>query len=80
MFVNINASFLEDDHMISNKVRSEVDLKTLNEIPTKAHNTIDPIPIIPISSTSMPHGSVMVVVQPYQFMYLRFFRCHPRRT
>ena len=51
MFVNTNIIFLEDDYMMNNKSRSEVDWRVLNKTPTIAQNTIDLVPTHPISST-----------------------------
>ena len=47
--------FLEDDYMMSNKVRSKVDLRTLDETPIIAQTTMDLVPTILVSSTLMPH-------------------------
>ena len=50
-----NTRFLEDDYIMSNKVRSKVDLRTLDETPIIAQTTMDLVPTILVSSTLMPH-------------------------
>ena len=41
-FVSKNVNFLKNDTMMSNNVRSEVDLRDLDKTPIIAHNTMDP--------------------------------------
>ena len=50
-----NTRFLEDDYIMSNKVRSKVDLRTLDETPIITQTTMDLVPTILIFSTPMPH-------------------------
>ena len=56
--------------MKSNKARSEVDLRDLDETPTTKQNIMNLVPTIPISSTPMPCRSGRVVIKPIRFMYL----------
>ena len=49
--------------MISNKVRSEVDLRDLDENPTTTYNTMDLVPTILVSSILMSYRSGRVVIQ-----------------
>ena len=39
--MSTNARFLENYYMMSNKVRSEANLRDLNETPTTTQNTMD---------------------------------------
>ena len=55
--MSTNARFLEYDCLMSNNVRSKVDLRDLDKTPTTTQNTMDPIPTIPISSTLVPRRS-----------------------
>ena len=48
--------------MISNKVRSVVDLRDLDETPTTAYNTLDLVPTILVSSILMSYRSGRVVI------------------
>ena len=49
--------------MICNKANNDIDWRTLEDSPI-IHNTIDPKPTIPISSTLMPCRSGRVVKIP----------------
>ena len=48
--------------MMSDNVRSKVDLRDIDNTLIIAQKTMDPVPTIPVSSTSMPHRSGRVVV------------------
>ena len=56
--------------MISNKVRSVVDLRNLDENPTTTYNTMDLVPTILVSSILMSYRNGRVVIQLDWFMYL----------
>ena len=58
-----NVKFLEDDSMMSNNIRSEVNLRDLDKTPTTVQNTMDPLSTILISSITVPHCSGRVVIQ-----------------
>ena len=58
-----NVKFLEDDSMMSNNIRSEVNLRDLDKTPTTVQNTMDPLSTILISSITVPHCSGKVVIQ-----------------
>ena len=61
--------------MMSNKTRSEVDLRALDKTLITTLSTMDPIPTIPIFSALAPHHSGRVVIQLKGFMYLgEFFK------
>ena len=49
--------------MMSNNVKSEVDLRNLDKYPTTTHNTMDPVTTIPIFGTLVLHHSGRVVIQ-----------------
>ena len=49
--------------MMSNNVKSEVDLRNLDKYSTTTHNTMDLVTTIPISSTLVLHHSGRVVIQ-----------------
>ena len=53
----------EYDYMMSNNVKSEVDLRNLDKYHTTTHNTMDPVTTIPISGTLVLHHSGRVVIQ-----------------
>ena len=63
VFVHTNAIFMEYDCMMSNNVKSEVDLRNLDKYPTTTHNTMDPVTTIPIFGTLVLHHSGRVVIQ-----------------
>ena len=63
VFLWTNAKFLGNDYMMSDNVRSKVDLRDLDNTPITAQKTVDPVPTIPVSSTSVPCCSGRVVVQ-----------------
>ena len=71
VFVSINEKFMEDDYMMSNKAKSELNLRVLDETPTITKKTMSLIPTIPISSTLVSNRSGKVVIQSNQFIYLR---------
>ena len=58
-----NVKFLEDDSMMSNNIRSEVNLRDLDKTPTTVQNTMDLLSTILISSITVPHCSGKVVIQ-----------------
>ena len=58
-----NVKFLEDDSMMSNNIRSEVNLRDLDKTPTIVQNTMDLLSTILISSITVPHCSGKVVIQ-----------------
>ena len=58
-----NVKFLEDDSMMSNNIRSEVNLRDLDKTPTTIQNTMDLLSTILISSITVPHCSGRVVIQ-----------------
>ena len=58
-----NVKFLEDDSMMSNNIRSEVNLRDLDKTPTTIQNTMDLLSTILISSITVPHCSGKVVIQ-----------------
>ena len=61
---------MKDCYMMSNNVKSKVDLRNVDKTPITTQNTIDLIPTIPISSTPVPRSNGRVVAQPDRFMYL----------
>ena len=71
VFVSINEKFMEDDYMMNNKAKSELNLRVLYETPTITKKTMSLIPTIPISSTLVSYRSGKVVIQSNQFIYLR---------
>ena len=75
VFVSTNDRFLENNYMMSNRARCDIDWKALKYTPTSAQETMGLkvyTPIIPVSfSTPVPHRSGRVVIQPDRFMYLR---------
>ena len=70
VFITTHTRFLEDDYMMTNKSKSKVNYRALDDTPTIEQNTMDLILTIPISSTSVPHCSMRVVIQLDWFMYL----------
>ena len=62
VFITTHTRFLEDDYMMTNKSKSKVNYRALDDTPTIEQNTMDSIPTIPISSTSVPHCSMRVVI------------------
>ena len=49
--MSTNVRFLENDYKVSNKVRSEIDLRNLDDTPTTSQITKNPTPTIPVSNT-----------------------------
>ena len=45
--MSTNARFLEYDYIMSNKVKSEVDLRAIDETSITTPNTMDLVPTIP---------------------------------
>ena len=63
VFVHTSAIFMEYDYMMSNNVKSELDLRNLDKSSITTHNTMDPVTTIPISGTLVLHHSGRVVIQ-----------------
>ena len=74
MFVSINPKFLEKKYIICNRVKRDIDWKTLENTPTLTQGTMGPeIPtptILVSSSTLVPCHNGRVFIWPYRFMYL----------
>ena len=74
VFVSTNARFLEDDYMVNNRAKHDIDWKALENTLTLAQKTLGPevfTPIILINfSAPMPHCSGRIVIQLDKFMYL----------
>ena len=71
--MSTNARFLENYYMMSNKVRSEANLRDLNETPTTTQNSMDHVLTIFISNTQVSHHRGRVVIKIDRFMYLGVF-------
>ena len=63
VFMSKNVKFLENNSMMSNNIRSEVNLRYLDKTPTTVQNTMDLLSTILISSITVPHCSGKVVIQ-----------------
>ena len=77
VFFSTNAKFLEEGYMMNDRVKHDIDWRTLEDTPTLAQRTMRqqvPTPTILVnSSTFMAHCSGRIVIQPDKFMYLREF-------
>ena len=74
VFVSTNSRFLEEDYMMSNRVRGDIDQKALENTPTLAQETmgleVSTFTILVSSITRVPHRSKRFIIQLDRFMYL----------
>ena len=74
LFVSTNVIFLEEDYMMSNKAKCDIDWRAIEDTLTLGQRTMCPkVPtptILVSSSTQEPRYNGRVVVQPNRFMYL----------